>query len=389
MKKYKVLLYCFIISFIILFFTSKSSFLYSFNDWFDANCFLTVGKSILKGIIPYKDLFEQKGPILYFIFSLASIISRTSFTGVFLLEVLFISFTMYFTFLVMKMFLNEKISLTLLPLFLMLLTTSKAFTHGASCEEFMLLFIVIGLYYFLKHFKIQELRNYEFFIIGLCAGIILLMKYTSLLFFLGIQLIIFYSYIKEKKYCKAFLSCFLFLLGIILPFSIVLIYFGINDAISDFFHVYFVVNLTSYSDKVSIFKRCYLLFVKFFETLWSNNKLVFLLVIAYPFFIWKLKIKKNLKGYLIILFLLTIIGSFYGLKTFDYYVLPVVFFILFSFVYLGYLLKNTCYKLFLVSLIISLIGSIVISPNRSFRSVQKEDFDIEKKSFQILIFLNF
>ena len=33
----------------ILLFASECSPLYPFNDWYDANCFLTVGRKILRG----------------------------------------------------------------------------------------------------------------------------------------------------------------------------------------------------------------------------------------------------------------------------------------------------------------------------------------------------
>ena len=37
---------------------SKSSFLYPMNDWVDVNCFFTVGRGILRGLVPYRDLYE-------------------------------------------------------------------------------------------------------------------------------------------------------------------------------------------------------------------------------------------------------------------------------------------------------------------------------------------
>lgn len=40
---------------------SKSSFLYPLNDWVDVNCFFTVGRGMLHGLVPYRDLYEQKG----------------------------------------------------------------------------------------------------------------------------------------------------------------------------------------------------------------------------------------------------------------------------------------------------------------------------------------
>ena len=38
---------------------SKSSPLYPMNDWVDANCFFTVGRSMLSGKVLYRDIFEQ------------------------------------------------------------------------------------------------------------------------------------------------------------------------------------------------------------------------------------------------------------------------------------------------------------------------------------------
>lgn len=66
---------------------SKSSPLYPLNDWVDANCFMTVGKSMIHGLVPYRDLIEQKGPLLYMIHAVAALISETSFLGVYFIEI--------------------------------------------------------------------------------------------------------------------------------------------------------------------------------------------------------------------------------------------------------------------------------------------------------------
>ena len=71
-KNILIALYAFLIAFLTLMLASKNSFLYPFNDWVDANAFFTVGKSMFHGIVPYKDLFEQKGPLLYFIYGIPS-----------------------------------------------------------------------------------------------------------------------------------------------------------------------------------------------------------------------------------------------------------------------------------------------------------------------------
>ena len=78
-------LYAVITAAVVLLICSKSSPLYPLNDWVDANTFLTIGRGSLHGKVPYRDLYEQKGPVLYFIHTLAAWISEDSFLGVWLI----------------------------------------------------------------------------------------------------------------------------------------------------------------------------------------------------------------------------------------------------------------------------------------------------------------
>ncbi|MFQ9073882.1 MAG: hypothetical protein ACLR43_15090 [Faecalibacillus faecis] len=43
---------------------------------------------MFNGKVPYKDLFEQKGPLLYLIYGIGYLISHDTFLGVYLLEVI-------------------------------------------------------------------------------------------------------------------------------------------------------------------------------------------------------------------------------------------------------------------------------------------------------------
>ena len=54
-----ILLFLLFLAFIFITICSKSSPLYPFNDWVDANCFFTVGKSIVNGKTLYLDIFEK------------------------------------------------------------------------------------------------------------------------------------------------------------------------------------------------------------------------------------------------------------------------------------------------------------------------------------------
>lgn len=69
--KYMLWIYCFINAIIFLTICSKNSFFYAFNNWDDPNSFFTMGKGMANGLIIYRDLFEQKGPILYLIHAIS------------------------------------------------------------------------------------------------------------------------------------------------------------------------------------------------------------------------------------------------------------------------------------------------------------------------------
>ena len=75
------IVFLFILALISITICSKSSPLYPLNNWDDANCFYTVGRATLNGQVMYRDIFEQKGPWLYFIYMLASLISGSCFSG--------------------------------------------------------------------------------------------------------------------------------------------------------------------------------------------------------------------------------------------------------------------------------------------------------------------
>ena len=77
-----------LVAFAVLTVCSKNSFLYPMNDWVDVNCFFTVGRGITHGLVPYRDLYDQKGPLLYFVYALAALVSEHGFLGVFVIETL-------------------------------------------------------------------------------------------------------------------------------------------------------------------------------------------------------------------------------------------------------------------------------------------------------------
>lgn len=328
-KDLKFIFFCICISFISITITSKNSFLYVFNDWCDINSFFTIGKGMINGIVPYRDIFEQKGPILYLMFALSYLISNTSFIGVYLLELISFSVFLYYTHKTVELFLDKKASFIIIPIVSVSICTAFSFVHGGSCEEFCLPYMAVCMYYFLKYFKGDELSSKIIFINGLLAGIVFMMKYTILGVWIAFMMCITIDLIFIKKnFKKALKYVMVFLLGFIIPFALCLIYFAFNNAIDDFIRCYFVVNMTSYTGEViSIGERAYNLFESFFSYSFINGIVPFVCLVFLPFFILKLNITKFGKISILINLYLNVLCIYGGMRNFNYYHFPLLIFI--------------------------------------------------------------
>ena len=243
-------------SFISITLVSTSSPLYPFNLWNDANLFFTVGRGIRSGLVLYRDMYEQKGPALYFIHAFCSLISDRTFTGVWLLETGMCFVFITFAFKTVKLFIkdtekNNTVFITL-PV-CALIYGSNMFHLGDSCEELCFPLLTVVLYLSLKALRNDKtLPSYkETLVMGLICGLIFWIKYNLCAFIIGTVIFYLIYTIVTKQIRKLFLSALLFLTGFILVSLPVLIYFAVNNALSDLFTVYFYNNLFVYSGVTS------------------------------------------------------------------------------------------------------------------------------------------
>lgn len=324
MKKKKVLISCFFVSICFLLLASKCSPLYVINDWVDANAFFTMGKGMAHGLVPFKDLFEQKGPLLYFLHMIAYLISNKTFFGVYLLEVIALTVTLYYAYQIIKLETKES-KISILPIFALFLLSHPSFKLGDSAEEFIFPMLMISLYAFLAFLKGEkELKTKDFLLHGFLAGCVLWIKYTMLGFWFAFMMILFLKYCSRKEYKKGIRSCMEFLIGMGLATLPWIFYFGIHSAIKEWIEVYFLINLNSYSHKANIFKRILSPFLVFLDNLkgYPITILFFLLGIGYLF--------KKKKYSIFFLFLFLILTVYIGGFGYRYYFYILLFFSLFG-----------------------------------------------------------
>lgn len=242
-----IFLYCLLAAFIVLTICTKSSFLYPFNDWVDANCFFTVGKSMAEGKVLYRDIYEQKGILLYVLHALAYRISADTFFGVYLLEVLAGALFLFFAYKTVRLHARRGI-LFWLPWLGALIYTSNSFCHGDSAEELCLPILMACIYISERAFRRgKTLSFWDWFVAGLLGGCVLWIKFNLLGFFLGWALVPLYRTLRDKGFLSALRAVAGVLLGVLVPSVPVLLYFIKNDALSDFWTAYFYNNIFLYS----------------------------------------------------------------------------------------------------------------------------------------------
>lgn len=247
---------------LILGLCSQSSVLYPLNLWTDANCFLSVGHAMLDGQVLYRDIYEQKGPILYALHALAYWLTPGSFLAVWLLEVVCGALSLSMIFKITSRFVAPEkypLLLLLLPVAGALMYSSVSFQYGDSVEELCLPIFLYCLDLALQEYLFdKKLRFLDWFAVGLLSALVLWSKYTLLGLFVGI----FFLPVLSRLTCRDPRQPAAALLGILLGVSAatapVLLYFVWHQSLGSLFEVYFYQNLTSYavaSQSASLFSR--------------------------------------------------------------------------------------------------------------------------------------
>ena len=292
---------------------------------------------MMNGLVPYKDLLEQKGPILYLIYGIGYLITSKSFLGVFIIECFFQSICLFYAYKIVKLFINEKYTFIILPIMFTTVTTCNSFAHGGSAEEFCFPFFMISLYYFLNYLKNKEMNSKIIFINGIIAGIVFLIKYNLCGFWLSWMMFLFFDYIFQKKFKDSFKYCFLFLVGMSIPFILFSIYFIMGNGFREFIYTYFYLNITKYGNNngYSIFRKMISSISIFINNILNGNGiLICSLFLGVIIFIGaSIKNIKN-KIYLFLMILISIIFTFIGGQNLIYYSLVWILFTLLAWIQL-------------------------------------------------------
>lgn len=160
LHKNKVLLLIFLISaaFVMLFSYSTSIFYpnyYGSSYGGDAAQFLTIGKAWAEGKIPYKEMFDHKGPIIFFIDMLGFLFFGSK-SGIMIFQIVFIFATCIFLYKIAMLSGKKSPQYGIIAIVVSLIVLKASYCNGNSVEEYCLPFITVSVY-----FQVEFLSQYS------------------------------------------------------------------------------------------------------------------------------------------------------------------------------------------------------------------------------------
>lgn len=346
--KRKLWIYSLLVAAVFLLMGSMNSPFYPFNLWNDADCFLTVGRSLVRGKVLYRDIFEQKGLYLYGLYGLGSLVPGRDFLGVFFVEVAAVTVFLAYAGKALHYFLSQRAVYASLPVLCFLLVTSSSFQKGGSVEELSLPFFMIFLCHAFEYFskKGGGCTAGKVFADGVCFAVVFWMKYNLCFLFIGGYLFYAAAFLLRKQWRGFIFFMVMTVLGCVLGSVPAILYFSLNGAWGDLWDSYFLTNLSVYRQSLPFWNKG-LLVIKNLTTVIKDNLLVFILAVAGTvMFRKKVKGPGVVQAFLLAVFLGFVLGSLViPDQVYVYYPLPLIVFAAFGFWWLGSYLERFLYSM--------------------------------------------
>lgn len=151
---------------------SNQSFFSNIGPWTDSRVFTTIGKGMANGMVPYRDFFDHKGPLLFFLNFLGYSVSGIH--GVWIIEVIAIFVSVLFSYLTIKSLFGRFVALLSVSTGFLLLR--RWLEGGNLTEEFAMPLICIALYLFISMLRADSFERWKILLCGLTFGLSLMLR---------------------------------------------------------------------------------------------------------------------------------------------------------------------------------------------------------------------
>jgi len=295
-------------------------------DW-DESMYWTIAQDIVDGGVPYKTTWDNKGPLLFFVFVPVTILFDNSIPALRIFTTFYLLVSMYLLYLMAGKLLPDFVRLVP-PLIYGLFFVIPNFQGFASNGElFMLLPVILSLLMYIDYEKRRSLIL--LFLSGFFSSLAFFIKGTAIFSVMVITIMFIYSFIDQESYnLKSLIKKLAYyFLGFLTPFMILNVYFWYNGALSDFYYAVFTANskyvqLIPFSDGImNAYKFMY-------KTILINYEIITLLAIASALYLLieliRDRFPKNEKSKLYLILIISIlsaVGVVLGKRMYPHYYL--------------------------------------------------------------------
>ncbi|MBR6089114.1 MAG: glycosyltransferase family 39 protein, partial [Anaerolineaceae bacterium] len=217
----------------------------------DSAIFSYFGQQILRGKMPYTDLWDHKPPLIFYFDAIGLKIGNGSLFGIWILEFLLFYTGALLMNRLLKRFFSEWITLPVLSLGM--LHYVRVLDFGNYTEELSLFFVICTLSLYFSEIK-QRKPLLSGFLCGLLCGLAFTCKQNTIGCWCScfvLDLVLYFSSSKKQDLFRQYLRFWLSAAaGFLLVNTIWVVYFAVNDALAAYWDVAFRFNFI-YSDKSS------------------------------------------------------------------------------------------------------------------------------------------
>lgn len=234
------------ISLVALYFCTECSPFYARNPWDDVSIYYSIGRGITQGYVPYRDMFDHKGPVVFFLFALGHLLVPDRFYGVYLLESFCFSGVLYFIYKMCRLYFDAGRAQAVSVISVIFLLDGSFLVYGGSCEEFTMVIYAAILYGYLAYFSGRKEYDRRWIIwAGVLSGLSFWMKFNmTVCLFALVGMILLHRLLDRHNIIKDIIAAAAGFLGVSVP---VVGYFVCADSIGYLKNGYFTANL-AYAD---------------------------------------------------------------------------------------------------------------------------------------------
>lgn len=214
----------------------------------DSSVYIYMGQRMREGAVPYRDVFDHKGPLLYAIEWLGLTIGKGSKSGIWVVELISMLVFLLFMYKSIKLFMTTDVSALVAVTFGSEILV-ESFGGGNFTEEYALPFIAYSLYVFLSYVKNDKMHKASVVVAGGCCGCVIMLRPNMISAWLAwavvVVIMIFCDH--NKKIYERLVSILkligLFIIGVLIAVIPFIGYYAAKDSLKIMIDTYIGTNM--------------------------------------------------------------------------------------------------------------------------------------------------